>query len=83
MSLALFDAPPRVTINNPDAAGGARVGLLLGFTETEDSYVAGIICVENGEVVVLDRAWFSLDFRYDARSDQFKDKDAQEPDQEG
>lgn len=83
MSLALFDAPPRVTISNPDAVGGSRVGLLLGFTETEDDYVAGIICAEGGEVMVVNRAWFTVDFRYDPRSDQFKDKDAQEPDQEG
>jgi len=81
--MALFDEPPRVTINNPDAAGGSRKGLLLGLTETSNDYAEGMICIENGEIVVLNRSWFTIDWRYSAETDRWADVDAQEPDQMG
>lgn len=82
MSIALFDAPPRVTINNPSAVGGSRAGLLLGMV-VNGTELQGVVCLEDGEAMLVNASWFSLDFRYDAQTDQFKDKDAQEPDQEG
>lgn len=81
MSIALFDEPPRVTIKYPDAAGGSRVGLLLGFVKTPG--VEGIVCREDGSVVLLDRAHFTIDWRYSPETDRWADADAQPSDQEG
>jgi hypothetical protein len=82
VSIALFDAPPRVTINKPSVVGGSRVGLLMGVV-VNGTELQGLICLEDGEPMLVNASWWSFDFRYDAQTDQFKDKDAQEPDQEG
>ena len=85
MSIALFEAFPRITISQPDLVGGSRAGMLIGMgmRGQDGARPFGIVLLEDGSVSELDLWAFSIDFRYDPRSDQFKDKDAQEPDQEG
>ena len=83
MSIALFEAFPRITISQPDLVGGSRAGMLIGMGMRNEGQPFGIVLLEDGSVSELDLWAFTIDFRYDARSDQFKDKDAQEPDQEG
>lgn len=83
MSIALFDEPLRVTISNPDAANGSRMGMLLGFSETDDDHAEGLICCEDGSVITLSRSWFTIDWRYSAQTDRWADVDAQSSDQEG
>jgi hypothetical protein len=80
-SVALFDEAYRVSINNPAAAGGSHVGLLLGVIDDDKDGLMGIVLVEDGTVTQLDTPFFAIDFRYDPESDRWIDQSAPGSDQ--
>jgi len=62
----------------------SRVGALIGFAVVEARLV-GIVVLEDGEVAVLERNEFSVDWRYNAETDRWMDVNApraEETDQE-
>lgn len=81
MSIALFDEPPRISLNTFSGLDN-RNGLLLGFTDNEDG-LAGVVCLEDGEVTRIHLNGFTIDYRYDAEHDRWADVNAQPPAQEG
>ena len=72
MTLDLFEEPYRITISNPSAADGARIGLLLGLIR-EIRAMIGIVLIEDGRIIELNTAYFTVDFRYDVGSDRWRD----------
>jgi hypothetical protein len=75
--------PLRISISAEWA--NSRVGALIGFVVIPDSGVKGIAVLENGEVAVLERSEFTVDWRYDAETDRWSDVNAprsEETDQE-
>lgn len=81
-SLALFDEPPRVSISEPDAAGGSRVALLLGFV-AGPAGLEGLLCLEDGSLTVLPASVFTVDYRYRVETDRWIDMNSDQPDREG
>jgi hypothetical protein len=76
--ISLFDEPYRISINNPEASGGSRNGLLLGLVE--GSPLKGIVLLEDGRVTTLNAEYWAIDFRYDAETDRWvDDSEAQVP----
>lgn len=76
--IALFDEPPRVSINSPLG----RNGLLLGMLSSEHG-LEGIVCLEEGDVTLLPVSEFTVDYRYQVENDRWVDVNAQEGAQEG
>jgi hypothetical protein len=80
--IALFDEPYRISINNSEASGGSRTGLLLGLAENNGempSSIQGIVLLEDGQVTRLAAQYWAVDFRYDAETDRWVDESGQEP----
>lgn len=80
--LALFDEPLRITFSDSSVSGGSRAGLLAGLA-TEGQSLRGVVILEDGKLCIVDAAWFSIDYRYDAELDRFTDQNVPRPDQEG
>lgn len=78
--IALFDEPPRVSITAPEIADGSRVALLLGFTDVNG--LEGLLCLEDGSIMRIPVAAFTLDYRYEVETDRWIDQNAPRPDQE-
>lgn len=82
MSIALFNEPPRVSINNLSGLSN-RYGLLLGFSDPDGIGLIGLVCLEDGSVTRIHLNGFTIDYRYNAETDRWMDVNAQEPAQEG
>jgi hypothetical protein len=79
--IAVFDEPPRVSIRATWCA--SRNGLLLGFENTNDSELYGIIVLEDGEIAEMKVTEFTVDYRYRVETDRWYDLDAPEAAQGG
>jgi hypothetical protein len=76
--IALFEEPYRISINDSEASGGSRTGLLLGLGTREGVLPSldGIVLLEDGMVTRLPVSTWSIDFRYDAETDRWVDDSA-------
>lgn len=68
--IALFDEPPRISIksSSPLTGNGLLIGMFL-----EGNRLGGVVCLENGEITLLDTSFFTIDYRYDVSTDRWKD----------
>lgn len=80
MSIALFDEPPRVSINEPSVVGGSRNGLLMGLAVAGND-VMGVLCLEDGRITLAHASHFTIDFRYDPERNQWTDQNQPRGDQ--
>jgi hypothetical protein len=76
--IALFDEPPRVSIKGYE---DFRNGLLLGVSTLSMGTVQGIVLAEDGTVTEMPLSAFTLDWRYNAETDQWVDISMPKPDQ--
>lgn len=75
--------PLRISVSASWA--NSRVGALIGFAVMPALGLVGIAVLENGEVAMLERSEFTVDWRYDAETDRWSDVNAprsEETDQE-
>jgi hypothetical protein len=87
---ALFDEPPRITIDRsyiPTETEHA-VGLLLGFTIepvselNHSAHLLGIVVLSNGSTMLLPQQAFVMDWRYEVENDRFVDLSAGKEEQD-
>jgi hypothetical protein len=80
--IALFDEPPRISIDPKIDIG--RNGLLMGMAVLggENSQkLVGIVIRENGDISFLPADLFTVDYRYDVSRNIWIDTNAPEADQ--
>ena len=76
--------PLRITLS-ADLLYNSRTAALIGFAVLPALGVVGIAVLEHGEVAVLERSEFTVDWRYNAETDRWMDVNApraEETDQE-
>lgn len=73
--ISLFDEPPRVTISVDWVS--SRNGLLVGIAVVEGSTIAGLVCLEDGNLTLMEASGFTLDWRYNVETDQWDDQNNQ------
>jgi hypothetical protein len=77
--IALFDEPPRVSLNAPHVH--SRVGLLMGMVY-DDGRLSGVVVCDDGEITEVNVEHMRVDYRYDPETDRWIDTNAPGPDQE-